>query len=575
SVFEHENPALKSLPLAVQQKQIVVTCNYEARRRGLYKLQLVKEARQICPDVVIVLGEDLTRFRDASKHLYAFLRAFSWNDKVERLGFDEVFMDVSDLISYNVGLLNPNHLPHSFFCLSKNDPAAGFAFDASSDAGTVYPHPDQASNKIPLGAPDSDFDALRLRLRLGSHLAEYLRHQLETEKGYTCTVGISTSKLLAKLVGNVHKPNGQTTLLPPYFSDVEDDNVTSFIGGHEIGKIPGIGFKLAQKLRSHVLQRAPDFDTGLVYGGTKENVTVATVRNHPGVDCETLEQILGGPGSPHGIGSKVWGLLHGSDDTEVGQARDVPTQISIEDSYTRLHTLEEVLKELRILSKSLLKRMHADLLEDDEQMNGPDDPHTDNDSLSSVRRKRWMAYPKTLRLSTRPRPPQNPDGSRNRSFARISRSVPMPSFIFNLKESIEVLTDRLVAEVLLPLFKRLHPEKSGWNLSLVNLAATNMIDAASEKGGVGRDISKMFKRQDEILKPFKGRDISEQPLRLRSTDRHGSEDVPTPSQEYTEDMEWQSDDEDAVADDSFQCEECGSVMPMFALAAHSRWHAQG
>lgn len=33
SVFEHENPSLKTLPLAVQQKQIVVTCNYEARRR--------------------------------------------------------------------------------------------------------------------------------------------------------------------------------------------------------------------------------------------------------------------------------------------------------------------------------------------------------------------------------------------------------------------------------------------------------------------------------------------------------------------------------------------------------------
>lgn len=90
SVFEVEQPFLKSLPLAVQQKQIVVTCNYEARRRGLRKLQLIKEAKQICPDVVIVLGEDLTKFRDASKALYLFLRQFVWGEKVERLGFDEV-----------------------------------------------------------------------------------------------------------------------------------------------------------------------------------------------------------------------------------------------------------------------------------------------------------------------------------------------------------------------------------------------------------------------------------------------------------------------------------------------------
>lgn len=48
------------------------------------------------PDVVIVLGEELGRFRDTSKGLYKFLEAFTWSGKVERLGFDEVFMDVTD-----------------------------------------------------------------------------------------------------------------------------------------------------------------------------------------------------------------------------------------------------------------------------------------------------------------------------------------------------------------------------------------------------------------------------------------------------------------------------------------------
>lgn len=89
-MFEREDPQLRRLPFAVQQKQIIVTCNYEARRRGLYKLQLVKEARQKCPEVIIALGEDLTRFRNASKDNYLFLRRYAWNHKVERLGFDEV-----------------------------------------------------------------------------------------------------------------------------------------------------------------------------------------------------------------------------------------------------------------------------------------------------------------------------------------------------------------------------------------------------------------------------------------------------------------------------------------------------
>jgi hypothetical protein len=57
----------------------------------LHKLQLIREAKKVCPDVVIVLGEDLTRFRDASKDLYNFLRGSIWSGKAEKLGFDEVW----------------------------------------------------------------------------------------------------------------------------------------------------------------------------------------------------------------------------------------------------------------------------------------------------------------------------------------------------------------------------------------------------------------------------------------------------------------------------------------------------
>ena len=37
-----------------------------------------------------MLGEDLNRFRNASKENYNFLRNFAWSGKIERLGFDEV-----------------------------------------------------------------------------------------------------------------------------------------------------------------------------------------------------------------------------------------------------------------------------------------------------------------------------------------------------------------------------------------------------------------------------------------------------------------------------------------------------
>lgn len=52
----------------------------------------VSEAKRACPELVLVDGEDLTPFRDTSKILFNFFKSHSWNHKVERLGFDEVFM---------------------------------------------------------------------------------------------------------------------------------------------------------------------------------------------------------------------------------------------------------------------------------------------------------------------------------------------------------------------------------------------------------------------------------------------------------------------------------------------------
>ncbi|PMD23775.1 DNA polymeras-like protein iota [Hyaloscypha hepaticicola] len=581
SVFEAENPALKSVPLAVQQKQIIVTCNYEARRCGLRKLQLINEARKIVPDLVIVLGEDLTRFRDASKALYKFLESFTWSGKVERLGFDEVFMDVTDIIDFNQSLLNPNDLTNSFFQLKKNDPTVGFAFDSTKIAGHSFPNvPETQPPILETIIPIDDHESLSTRLILGSHLAQHLRWSLEEQMGYTSTVGISTNKLLSKLVGNLNKPKGQTTLLPPYVLDKEDaeSNVTKFIDSHDIGKIPGIGFKMSQKIRNHVLSRPADFEMGLIYGGTKESVTVRDVRLFPSMGPELLEKLLGGVGSERGIGGKAWGLINGIDDTEVQQAKKVPTQISIEDSYIRLETMPQVIKELRILAASLIKRMHIDLLEDDD----------DDDSPA----KRWIAHPKTLRLSTRPRPPLNSDGTRTRSFNRISRSCPLPNFVFNLRDGFDAIVEKLVQEILIPMFRKLHPYPSGWNLSLVNVCVTNMVETASEDGkGGGRDIGRMFKKQEEVLKEWKveDRDVPPDPILEAAAESHdsistdpsagnevvdsimaGSEEV-IATQISEEPVEWEDDeDEDENRE---MCHECGATMPAFAMAAHERFHS--
>lgn len=230
------------------------------------------------------------------------------------------------MVDYNAELANQNSLSTSFFHLDRNDPTIGFPCDASVVAGHLY-----QADSLSASPKQENFAGRYLHLVLGSHLAQYMRHQLEEQKGYTSTVGISINKLLSKLVGNLNKPKGQTTLIPPFTSSEREaeSNVTKFIDAHEIGKIPGIGFKLAQKIRGYVLGRPAAFDAGLVYGGTKETVTVGDVRLRGEMSPKLLEKLLGGHGAPKGIGDRVWSLLNGIDDHEVSKAKAVPHQISI------------------------------------------------------------------------------------------------------------------------------------------------------------------------------------------------------------------------------------------------------
>ncbi|KAI0439199.1 hypothetical protein F4803DRAFT_532282 [Xylaria telfairii] len=608
SVFENENPSLKSQPLGIKQKSILATCNYVARARGVKKLMLISEAQRICPDLILMNGEDLTRFRDVSKKLWAFLRAHSWNRRVERLGLDEVFLDVTDVIAYNQETLNVHVLRGSFFHLDRSDPVKGFAFDGSEFSGCVAPSSTKAK-----GAVEVDIDnPLCVRLMLASHLAGYLRHKLDEDFGYTSSGGISTNKLLAKLAGSVNKPNNQTTLLA---AKDDDDAVRAFMDGHSIRKIPGIGSRIAQLIEEYLLSRPTERRDR-----ESTNVMVGEARTHPGMSPDLLEQILDRPGAERGSGEKVWNFLHGVDPSEVKEASDVPTQISIEDTYMSrpLQTPAEVVRELRALATSLIRRMRVDLTEVDLTTSNPtqkaippaSDPHLPSSS------PRWLAYPKTLRLSTRTKPKQTvPPSSTNStavevpSFSRSSRSAPLPSFVFQFSAdsspptpSCEELAERLVTESVLPLFRRLHPERGGgWNLALLNICVTNMVVVANDAGGAaaapGRDIGRMFRTQEDKLREWTVYDTSPLPAPIvhSSSNDVADEDIQKDiATVQEEDMQYYGeltansstplvDDRDDEVDDeiwdgqdesdSQLCQICGHILPAFAILAHERFHA--
>ncbi|KAH6620962.1 hypothetical protein B0J18DRAFT_368800 [Chaetomium sp. MPI-SDFR-AT-0129] len=509
---------------------------------------LIAQAKKICPDLVLADGEDLSPFRDVSKRLYSLLRGYSWSGKVERLGLDEVFLDVTDMVAYNVELLNTNDLGRSFFCLSRSDPEVGFAYDARGFAGCVC---GSETVKTPEG------DGLGMRLLVASHLAQYLRLKIEDE-GYTTACGISTNKLLAKLVGDKNKPQNQTTLLA-----LTQQDVLSFMDTHPLRKVPGIGSRTTRALEAFVLNKPPDPDPHTMECST----TVGEVRVHQGMSILTIARLLAGAGTEKGLGAKVWSLLHGVDGTPVKAGRDIPTQISIEDTYRGLTHMEQIHRELLAVTTSLLRRMHVDLLDESppppanptavptttpptsSHLPSPAPPPRPNNHTTQESR-RWLARPKTIRLSTRPYQPFTDDPTVTQQWARTSRSAPLPSFIFTATAThlpLEDLAARLVSETLLPLFYKMCPGPSpgsgpspgprpgpgrpplqagfgvggrnvdvageggsdggkGWNVGLLNVCVTNMVVSAHGTGG-GVDggtggIGAMFRRQEGVLREF-------------------------------------------------------------------------
>lgn len=257
-----------------------------------------------------------------------------------------------------------------------------------------------------------------------------------------------------------------------------------------------------------------------------------------------------------------------------------------------------------MLTGSIIRRMRLDLMSNAEETDGSYEKNEVElqQGYKSATPGRWIAHPRTLRLTTRPRPPLNPDGSRSRSFTRMSRSCNMPSIVFSNSHSTEVIIEKIVNEAVIPLFRKLHPEPSGWDLSLINLCVTNMVlSATDDKNGSGRDIGRMFRRQESVLKEWKVDDIDTPPSdhdtetahpenihTLAASDRStsgetvtrtdhdniqgGSEDTHIATQEsYVDESAW--DDENEGCDMAEACKACGAFMPSFAMVAHQRFHA--
>jgi len=172
AVEQRDRPELRGKPVIVggggpNDRGVVSTCSYEARRFGVRSAMPLRTAAALCPQAVFV-PVDGKKYTAVSLQVMAILRRFS--PQVEQVSIDEAFLDVR---------------------------------------GTEALH----------GTPVA--------------IARSIKAAVEAELQLTISVGVATTKLVAKVASDLEKPDG-LVVVPP-------GTEAEFLAPLAIGRLWGVG----------------------------------------------------------------------------------------------------------------------------------------------------------------------------------------------------------------------------------------------------------------------------------------------------------------------------------------------
>ena len=98
AVEMRDNPALTDIPIAiggsVEQRGVVATCNYPARKFGIHSAMPMAQALKRCPHLTVIRG-DMAKYKAVARQVFAIYRDVT--ELIEPLSLDEAFLDVSEV----------------------------------------------------------------------------------------------------------------------------------------------------------------------------------------------------------------------------------------------------------------------------------------------------------------------------------------------------------------------------------------------------------------------------------------------------------------------------------------------
>lgn len=365
-VEEKLNPSLKGKPFIVYQKNCVATLSYAARALGIKKLDTVTNVLKSFPNITLINGEDLSKYKTEGNNICSHIskQVFSCKTtttttvddsqfecvnnggsvgrvEIERLGMEEMWIDVSDIIDYNCERLIQTY-PGLCTITSCNyevtdemsegwelflkDNEESFPFEDFDHESLLHPHTfsftandfffqspativhppsmmttTDFANFLPLNQKNLD-----LKLYIASFIGNYLREYISLQLGYSCSVGIATNKALAKMSCSMNKPFGLSLCLSS-----TDKRKKQFIDPWPLSKIPSFGLKMRREILQYINNNqslAPTLytDKDLTAKLITDNLTFSQF-------TKALSNIIPNPDRI----SFLWKLLHGNDTSKI------------------------------------------------------------------------------------------------------------------------------------------------------------------------------------------------------------------------------------------------------------------
>lgn len=194
TVEQQANPRLRGKPIGVtggdrMKRTVLGAASVEAKKFGVKTGMQIWEAKKLCPNIILVKG-DSDKYLETTKRFLTIIKDYS--PYVEVFSIDEVFMEIP-----------AEHL--------RGEPMLNLE------------HTSEVSQRI----------AKEIKNRIHNEIGEWI----------TCSIGISYNKLMAKLAGSLHKPDG-LVIIP------NQDEAIKILDKVELDEICGIGPRIKARLNN-------------------------------------------------------------------------------------------------------------------------------------------------------------------------------------------------------------------------------------------------------------------------------------------------------------------------------------